>query len=88
MLTIVIWFLISAVLSAFIGFLFSIGMRSDSDDMEQVEYLSRWSDMKRLRKSGDGLVQSLPEPTRTRRYPWPPGKRKTQARTLTNPIVN
>lgn len=60
MLTIVIWFLISAVLSAFIGLLFSIGMRSDSDDMEQVEYLSRWSDMKRLRKLEMDLFRVFP----------------------------
>ncbi len=50
MLTIVIWSLVSVVLSAFIGLLFSVGKRSDSDDTAQVEYLSRWSDMKRLRK--------------------------------------
>jgi hypothetical protein len=68
MLTIVIWSLISNVLSAFIGLLFSVGTRNDSDDTAQVEYLTRWSDMKRLRKQGEGLVQSLPGPTRTRRY--------------------
>jgi len=50
MLTIVIWSLISIVLSVFIGLLFSVGALSDSDDTAQVEYLTRWSDMKRLRK--------------------------------------
>lgn len=49
MLTIM-WILISAVLALLIGSLFGIATHGKSDDETQLEYLSRWSDMKRLRK--------------------------------------
>ena len=42
----------SAALATVIGLLFSAGSRRDSDDAAQAEYLSHWSDMKRLRKQG------------------------------------
>lgn len=50
MLAILGWSLVSVVLTVVIGLLFGVGMRDDSDDAAQVEYLSRWSDMQRLRK--------------------------------------
>lgn len=50
MLSLSVWFLTSAVLSGIIGLLFSAGTRRDTDDAEQTEYLSRWSDLKRLHK--------------------------------------
>lgn len=49
MLTI-LWILISAVLAVLVGSLFSIATHGKSDDDTQLEYLSWWSDMKRLRK--------------------------------------
>jgi hypothetical protein len=52
MLAILGWSLISILLTVVIGLLFGAGMRDDSDDAAQIEYLSRWSDMKRLRKQG------------------------------------
>jgi len=50
MLAILGWSLVSVVLTVVIGLLFGAGLRDDSDDAAQVEYLSRWSDMQRLRK--------------------------------------
>ena len=50
MLVILGWSLVSVVLTVVIGLLLGAGMRDDSDDAAQVEYLSRWSDMQRLRK--------------------------------------
>ena len=50
MLAILGWSLVSVVLTVVIGLLLGAGMRDDSDDAAQVEYLSRWSDMQRLRK--------------------------------------
>ena len=50
MISLLAWFLTSVVLSGIIGLLFSAGTRHDTDDAEQAEYLSRWSDLKRLRK--------------------------------------
>ena len=50
MLVILIWHLISIVLAVIFGLLLSHGMNRDSDDAAQVEYLCRWSDLKRLRK--------------------------------------
>lgn len=50
MLAILVWFLVSVVLAVFIGLLFGARARGGSDDRTQVEYLSRWSDMQRLRK--------------------------------------
>jgi len=52
MLTILILLLISFVLTAAIGSIFGADTRRDADDAAQVEYLSRWSDMERLRKQG------------------------------------
>lgn len=49
MLTIM-WILISVVTALLIGSLFGIATHGKSDDDAQLEYLSRWSDMKRLRK--------------------------------------
>jgi hypothetical protein len=51
MLAIFVWFLISVALTVVVGLLFGAGTRGDSDDVAQVEYLSQWSDLKRLRKS-------------------------------------
>lgn len=50
MLSLLIWFLTSVVISGILGLLFAAGKRSDADDAEQAEYLGRWSDLKRLRK--------------------------------------
>ena len=50
MLAIIVSLLISVVLAAVITTLFSKSRHRDSDDAAQLEYLSRWSDMKRLRK--------------------------------------
>jgi hypothetical protein len=50
MSVILVWSLVSVVLTVVIGLLFGAGMRDDSDDAAQAEYLSRWSDMQRLRK--------------------------------------
>lgn len=50
MLTILVGLLISAVLAVFIVLFFGAGTRGDSEERTQVEYLSRWSDMQRLRK--------------------------------------
>ena len=50
MSVILVWSLVSVVLTVVIGLLFGAGMRDDSDDAAQIEYLSRWSDMQRLRK--------------------------------------
>ncbi len=50
MLTVLIWSLVAVALIAAIGFLFGAITRRDPDDEAQVEYLSRWSDMTRLRK--------------------------------------
>ncbi len=50
MLIVIVLLLISAALTAVITSLFRTNMRRDSDDAAQLEYLSRWSDMKRLRK--------------------------------------
>ena len=50
MLAILGWSLVSVVLTVVIGLLLGAGMRDDSDDAVQIEYLSRWSDMQRLRK--------------------------------------
>ncbi len=52
MFTLLVWFLIYVVLAGITGLLFSAGTRRDSRDAAQVEYLSRWSDLKRLRKQG------------------------------------
>lgn len=52
MLTILTVLLISVALTVVIGSLLGAGSRRDSDDASQMEYLSRWSDMKRLRKQG------------------------------------
>lgn len=52
MLTLLVWFLISVVLAGITGLLFSAGTRRDSRNAAQVEYLSGWSDLKRLRKQG------------------------------------
>lgn len=52
MLNLSVWFLTSVVLSGVTGLLLSAGTRHDTDDAEQAEYLSRWSDLKRLRKQG------------------------------------
>jgi len=51
MLASLIGFLISALLIVLGGWLFRIVMRRKSDDVAQMEYLSRWSDMIRLRKN-------------------------------------
>lgn len=50
MLAILVWFFISIVLAVFIGLWFGARARGDSNDLSQVEYLSQWSDMQRLRK--------------------------------------
>lgn len=50
MLTLILWALISVLLTIFTGLLFSFGSRRDSDDAAQLEYLSHWSDLKRLQK--------------------------------------
>lgn len=50
MVTILIWLFISVLSAAFLGLLFSIGTHREIEDETQAEYLSRWSDMKRLRK--------------------------------------
>lgn len=50
MLAILGWSLVSVVLTVVIGLLLGAGARGDSDDAAQIEYLSRWSDMQRLRK--------------------------------------
>ena len=50
MLSLSVWFLVSVVLSGIIGLLLSAGKRRNIDDAEQAEYLSQWSDLKRLRK--------------------------------------
>ncbi len=52
MLTILILLLISVALTVVIGSLLGAETRRDSDDAAQAEYLSRWSDVKRLRKQG------------------------------------
>ena len=52
MLSLSVWFLVSVVLSGIIGLVLSAGKRRNIDDAEQAEYLSRWSDLKRLRKQG------------------------------------
>lgn len=57
MLTVSILLLISVTLTAVIGLLFGADTRRDPGDAEQVEYLSRWSDMKRLRKQGSVPVR-------------------------------
>lgn len=51
-LTILTVLLISVALTVAIGSLLGAGSYRDSDDAAQMEYLSRWSDMKRLRKQG------------------------------------
>ena len=50
MLSLSVWFLVSVVLSGIIGLVLSAGKRRNIDDAEQAEYLSQWSDLKRLRK--------------------------------------
>lgn len=50
MLTLSVWLLISAVVAGITGLFIGAGARRDSDDAAQAEYLSRWSDLKRLRK--------------------------------------
>lgn len=52
MLNLLVWFLTTVVLSGVTGLLFNVGTRRGTDNAEQAEYLSRWSDMDRLRKQG------------------------------------
>ena len=52
MFSLSVWFLISVMLSGITGLLLSAGKHRNIDDAEQAEYLSRWSDLKRLRKQG------------------------------------
>jgi hypothetical protein len=52
MLTVLILLLYTAVLTVAIRSLLGAGTRRDSGDAAQAEYLSRWSDVKRLRKQG------------------------------------
>jgi hypothetical protein len=50
MLAILVLSLTTIVLAVLIGLLFGTGTLGDSDAQTQVEYLSQWSDMRRLRK--------------------------------------
>jgi hypothetical protein len=50
MLAILVLSLITIVLAVLIGLLFGADTHGDSDELTQMEYLSQWSDMQRLRK--------------------------------------
>jgi len=43
---------VSVILTIVIGSVLGADARRDTDDAAQAEYLGRWSDVKRLRKSG------------------------------------
>ncbi len=43
---------VSVVLTVVIGSILGASTRRGADDSAQAEYLSRWSDVKRLRKQG------------------------------------